>query len=103
MRGPWMSRLIELDRKSGTIRGHIGIPERLAWHSIEFTPAGEPVITLENKTRQQGHNHAGNNNSTIAHHRRRARHGWHRPARVSRGSGGRRGSLAYRRGYSSGA
>jgi DNA-binding beta-propeller fold protein YncE len=41
--------VIELDRNSGTIRGHIDVPETLALHSIEFTPAGEPVTTLGNQ------------------------------------------------------
>jgi hypothetical protein len=41
--------VIELDRNSRTIRGHIDVPETPARHSIEFAPAGEPVATLGNQ------------------------------------------------------
>jgi DNA-binding beta-propeller fold protein YncE len=41
--------VVELDRNSGTILGHIDVPETLALHSIDFTSAGEPVTTLGNQ------------------------------------------------------
>jgi hypothetical protein len=38
--------VIKLDRRSGEILGHINVTEVFGLHSIDLTPAGEPVISL---------------------------------------------------------
>jgi hypothetical protein len=41
--------LVKFDRKTGRILGHIEVTEKGGLHSVELTPAGEPVINLNNE------------------------------------------------------
>jgi DNA-binding beta-propeller fold protein YncE len=40
--------IVELDPNSGRLLGHIDVPDALALHSIDLSPAGEPVTTAGN-------------------------------------------------------
>jgi hypothetical protein len=41
--------IIKLDRRSGEILGHLDVTEPFGLHSIDLTPAGEPVTSLGNQ------------------------------------------------------
>lgn len=41
--------ILKLNARTGTILGHIDVPEMRTGHSIDVTPSGEPVITFGNQ------------------------------------------------------
>ncbi|MBW4028063.1 MAG: 6-bladed beta-propeller [Acidobacteria bacterium] len=41
--------VVKLDPQSGTILGHVDVPQERGGHALEVTPSGEPIITLGNE------------------------------------------------------
>lgn len=48
--------IVKLDRATGQILGHLNVPETLGLHSLEVSPAGEPVVSLGNELLWFRHN-----------------------------------------------
>lgn len=44
--GGW---LVEFDRKTGKIMGHLDVPDARALHSVEQMPSGEPLTNIDNQ------------------------------------------------------
>jgi hypothetical protein len=41
--------LVKLDRKTGAVLGYVGVPEKSGLHSVDATPAGEPMTVVANR------------------------------------------------------